>query len=235
MAGNHFHYSKKNAIAYQTLGIDGTSYEFPYREAERILGDLKGQKWLDFGCGTGRSSTFLLQLNAKDVTAVDHDQNMIGQAVSIHAGQSITFHLIEGTIPVPDATLDGAFSSYVFMEMDSLDLIGRTMKEIARTLKPGSRFVSLMHNPAACLGHDYVSYTFPDNKSLKSGDPMGVTIKSLDPFVISDYFWTEEDYQQVLTAAGFEVRSVTFPRPTSGTWIDELIVPPGMVIYARKK
>ncbi len=230
-----FHYSKKNALAYQNLAIDSTSYEAPYREAEWILGDLKGKRYLDFGCGTGRSSAFLLQLNAMEVIAADHNENMIRQAVSLHAGQSITFHLIKDSLPVAPASLDGAFSSYVFMEMNSLSDIEHFMQEIGKGLKPGAPFVILVTNPDSAFGHDYVSFKYKDAKELKSGDQTPVTIKGPDPFTITDYYWTESDYRLALQTAGFDIKTVTFPKPARGEWLDEMFVPPSMVISAKKK
>ena len=46
------------------------------------LGEVQGQVFLDFGCGTGRSAAFLRSLGAGRVYGVDRDQDMIGNALA---------------------------------------------------------------------------------------------------------------------------------------------------------
>ena len=48
--------------------------------------------------------------------AVDHDQNMIDQALS-QGLNGVTFLRIDGPIPLPDTSVDGAISMNVFIEI----------------------------------------------------------------------------------------------------------------------
>jgi predicted RNA methylase len=49
----------QRAEHYSALGIEGTTYEIGFRAVRPALGDIQGQVFLDFGCGTGRSAAFL--------------------------------------------------------------------------------------------------------------------------------------------------------------------------------
>ena len=74
---DRYSYTDGNAELYGLLGIEGTTYRIGFDAVAKLLGDVSGKAFLDFGCGTGRSARFLRGLGAQHVYAVDHDQNMI--------------------------------------------------------------------------------------------------------------------------------------------------------------
>ncbi len=58
---------EKQAEAYARLEYPGTYY-LAYRYIPKILTEfVKGNKALDFGCGTGRSTRFLKKLNIETI------------------------------------------------------------------------------------------------------------------------------------------------------------------------
>jgi predicted RNA methylase len=81
-AGGRYSYTDGNAELYGLLGIEETTYQIGFDAVAKTLGDIGGKTFLDFGCGAGRSARFLKQLGAQRVYGVDHDQNMIDQALS---------------------------------------------------------------------------------------------------------------------------------------------------------
>ncbi len=85
-ADGWYRYTDGNAELYGSLGIEGTTYQIGFDAVAKLLGDIRGKTFLDFGCGTGRSAGFLKELGAAHVYAVDHDQNMIDQALSRELG-----------------------------------------------------------------------------------------------------------------------------------------------------
>jgi ubiquinone/menaquinone biosynthesis C-methylase UbiE len=115
-AGGWYSYTDGNAKLYGSLGIEGTTYQIGFDAVAKLLGDITGKNFLDFGCGTGRSATFLKELGAQHVYAVDHDQNMIDQALSQEL-DGVTLLRIDGPVPLPDASVDGAVSMNVFIEI----------------------------------------------------------------------------------------------------------------------
>jgi SAM-dependent methyltransferase len=80
--GDRYRYTGANAEAYGSFGIEGTTYQIGFDAVAELLGDISGKVFLDFGCGAGRSARFLKGLGARQVHAVDHDQNMIDQALA---------------------------------------------------------------------------------------------------------------------------------------------------------
>jgi ubiquinone/menaquinone biosynthesis C-methylase UbiE len=138
------------------------------------------------------------------VYAVDHDQNMIDQALSQEM-DGVTFLRVDGPIPLPDASLDGAISMNVFIEIRTLDAMTRVCTEIARILRPDAPFVLESSSPMA-FGHTFRSYRYPHAAPLRSGDttPCIVTTPG-GQFVIEDTYWSQDDYVASVEQAGRRV------------------------------
>lgn len=234
-AGGRYHYTDTNAELYDSFGIEGTTYQIGYDAVAELLGDIRGKTLLDFGCGTGRSAKFLKELGAQHVYAVDHDQNMIDQALS-QGPDNVTFLRIDSAIPLPDASVDGAVSMNVFIEIRTLDTMARACAEIARTLRAGAAFVLESSSPMA-FGHTFRSFGYPQAGPLQSGDrtPCIVTAPG-GRFVIEDTYWTEDDYVNAIEQAGLAVTTIDYPRPRNpAAWsTDEAFIPPCIVIEAKK-
>jgi SAM-dependent methyltransferase len=234
-AGGRYSYTDGNAALYRLLGIEGTTYQVGFDAAAKRLGNIAGKTFLDFGCGTGRSARFLKQLGAQHVYAVDHDQSMIDQALSQEL-DGVTFLRIDGPIPLPDASVDGAVSMNVFIEIRTLGAMRRACAEIARVLRPDAPFVLESSSPMA-FGHTFRSYSYPHAGPSRSGEttPCIVTTPG-GQVVIEDTYWTEDDYVDAIEQAGLTVTTIGYPRPRDpAAWsTDEASVPPCIVIQARK-
>jgi SAM-dependent methyltransferase len=190
---------------------------------------------LTFGCGAGRSAAFLRALGAGHVYGVDHDQDMIEEAES-RALAGVTFLHADGAIPLPDASVDGAISVNVFVEMRTPGEMRRACGEIARTLRPGSPFILESSSPAA-FGHTFRSYRYPHAGPWRSGDTTTCIVTTPDgPLAIEDTYWTETDYTSALGHASLTVATIAYPRPRDpSAWAtDEAFVPPCIVIKAMK-
>lgn len=166
-ANDRYSYTDGNAELYGSLGIEGTTYQIGFDAVAKLLGDISGKTFLDFGCGTGRSAKFLKELGAEHVYGVDHDQNMIDQALSQELG-GVTFLLIDGRIPLPDFSIDGAVSMNVFMEIRTVGAMTRACAEIARTLRRDAPFVLESSSPMA-FGHTFRNFSYPHAGPLRSG------------------------------------------------------------------
>jgi SAM-dependent methyltransferase len=235
-AESWYSYTDGNAELYGSLGIEGTTYQIGFDAVAKLLGDIRGKTFLDFGCGTGRSAGFLKELGAQHVYAVDHDQNMIDQALSrkLHG---VTFLRIDGPVPLPDASIDGAVSMNVFIEIRTLAAMTGACAEIARTLRPDAPFVLESSSPMA-FGHTFRNFSYPHAGPLRSGEttPCIVTAPG-GQFVIEDTYWTEDDYVDAIEQAGLTVTTIDYPRPLDpAAWsTDEASTPPCIVIGSRKR
>jgi SAM-dependent methyltransferase len=233
---SRYRYTGGNAELYGSLGIEGTTYQIGFDAAAELLGDITGKTFLDFGCGTGRSALFLKGLGARHVYGTDHDQDMIGQAQAREL-DGVTFLLIDGPIPLPDASVDGAISMNVFIEIRTPGAMAYACAEIARTLRPGAPFVLESSSPGA-FGHTFRSFSYPDAGPLRSGEltPCIVTAPG-GRLVIQDTYWTEDDYVDAVEQSGMRVTTIGYPRPRDpAAWsTDEASVPPCIVIEATKR
>jgi SAM-dependent methyltransferase len=234
-AEDWYSYTGGTAELYGLLGIEGTTYQIGFDAVAKLLGDIGGKTFLDFGSGTGRSARFLKELGAEHVYGVDHDQDMIDQALSQKL-DGVTFVLIDATIPLPDASVDGAVSLNVFIEIRTLGAMTRACAEIARILRPGASFALESSSPMA-FGHTCRSYSYPHAGPSRSGEttPCIVTTPG-GQVVIEDTYWTEDDYVDAIEQAGLTVTTIGYPRPRDpAAWsTDEASVPPCIVIQARK-
>ncbi len=119
----------------------------------RYMGDVRGLRILDLGCGEGGYARALAEAGAQ-VVAVDCSQAAISYAeqVARQANLPIT-HLLRNSndlFDIADETFDVVLCS--MMLMDCEDLAG-TVREIVRVLKPRGRvFVSILH---PCFNGDY--------------------------------------------------------------------------------
>ncbi len=126
-SGDRYRYTGANAEVYGSFGIDGTTYQIGFEAVAELLGDISGKTFLDFGCGAGRSARFLKRLGARQVYAVDHDQNMIDQSLA-QGLDGVTFLRANGVVPLPDTSADGAVSCLV-----SVDGAARGARAAARS------------------------------------------------------------------------------------------------------
>ena len=228
-------YASGGAELYDALGIEGTTYEMGFEAVRWALGDIRGQVFLDFGCGTGRSATFLRSLGAGRVYGVDRDQDMIGKALARRL-DGVVFTRVDEVIPLQDASVDGAVSLNVFTEIRTLAEMGGICREVARTLRPGSPFVVESTSPLA-FGHTFRSYRYPVSGELRSGEVTPCIVATpAGELVIEDTFWTEDDYASALREAGLTVTAIDYPMPRDpSAWsTDEALVSPCIVLTARK-
>lgn len=122
--------------------IGGKAREF--REFTADLAQVApGERVLDLGCGTGELAMRLAQRvgPAGRVAGIDAAEGLIAGArrKAKRAGLAIDYQvgLIE-QLPFPDASVDVVVSSLVMHHL-APDILGRTVKEIRRVMKPGGR------------------------------------------------------------------------------------------------
>jgi SAM-dependent methyltransferase len=122
--------------------------------ADALFADVPvaGRHIVDFGCGVGRL-TRPLALRGAVVHAVDVSPRMLEfcRDYCTGAGQ-VCLHLSDGyCVPVPDRSMDGAFSVYVFQHMPDEPMIVAVLRDLHRALKPGGwlKLQSVDHRGAA--------------------------------------------------------------------------------------
>lgn len=230
-------YSSRDAEAYGSLAIAGTTYEVGFDAIKPKLGDLRGQTWLDFGSGAGRSSVFLSRLGARLVFGVDHNLSMVKQAKS-HRTTGVEYAIIDQVIPLVNDCMDGATSLNVFVEMRSRREMRTACSEVYRVLKPGSPFFIMSGNPSA-IGREFKSFGYPSPPtSVSSGQRVLCVIKTpLGPVEVEDTYWTQEEHETAARGAGFTVRDVLMPTSSSSSFdgTAEASIGPFMILVCVKE
>jgi SAM-dependent methyltransferase len=99
-----------------------------------------GHRVLDLGCGTG-TLTLLVKRRHPDaeVRGLDGDPKALAIARQKASGERIEILFDEGLsydLPYPNGSFDRVLSSLVFHHLSREDKV-RTLREVARTLKPG--------------------------------------------------------------------------------------------------
>ncbi|MEM0967366.1 MAG: class I SAM-dependent methyltransferase [Verrucomicrobiota bacterium] len=196
-----------------------------------------GESLLDFGCGAGRSTSFLLEFGSS-VSGVDINNEIIEEARK-RVPEAAFYRTTAGQpLPFPDQQFDGFFSSWSLLEESSPNRMAKTLQEIGRTLRPGGSGVIITNTEAFYLGQWLTCYTdFPENEPpLRSGQTVKVKLLPDGP-VVTDTFWSDDDYHSFFELSGFSVESALYPLAKdsgSSEWKDETHSAPYVVYFVRK-
>lgn len=216
------------AAAYQAehgafLGGPSGGAEFVWcpeglRESDaRLLGDVRDTDVLEIGCGAAQCARWLVTQGAR-VTAIDLSAGQLAEARRLDAVTAVRVPRLAQAdaqdLPFATASFDVACSAFgaVPFVADS----ARVMREVARVLRPGGRFVFSVTHPTR--------WAFPDDPG-----PAGLTVQQSyfdrSPYVEVDddgvvtyveHHRTFGDRVRELTAAGLVLRDVVEPEWPAG-------------------
>jgi SAM-dependent methyltransferase len=142
---------------------------------------------LDFGCGTGSATPYLLKLpGAKSVTGLEVSAQSLKVAERVHGAANVQFHLSREFHPAANMSL--AFCNGVFHHIPISERSG-AVRYVFETLRPGG-FFSLWENNPWNPGTRYVMSRIPFDKDA-------ITLSYLET-------------QGLLRAAGFEIVRADF-------------------------
>jgi SAM-dependent methyltransferase len=113
----------------------------------RLLGEVRGRRVLEIGCGAAQCSRWLAGQGAHPV-AFDISAAQLAEATRLNAATGTTVSLVQAdaqVLPFTDASFDLACSAYggVPFVADSAGV----MREVARVLRPGGRWVFSTTHP----------------------------------------------------------------------------------------
>lgn len=172
------------------------------READaHLLGDVRGRAVLEVGCGGAMCSRWLAGQGARPV-AFDLSRGMLRHAVQLAERSGVDVPLVQADaehLPFRDASFDIAFTAFGAIQFvaDS----ARLMREVARVLRPGGRWVFATTHPTR--------WAFPDDPG-----PRGLTA-TMSYFDRTPYVEFDEDgdatYVEHHRTFGDRVREITAP------------------------
>jgi SAM-dependent methyltransferase len=105
------------------------------RPAFEQLGDLRGRRVLDFGCGHGMAAVLLARLGAA-VTAFDLSPGYLAEAGARARANGVTIDLVQANgerLPFADGSFDRIWGNAILHHLD----LRRTARELLRVLRPG--------------------------------------------------------------------------------------------------
>jgi ubiquinone/menaquinone biosynthesis C-methylase UbiE len=194
----------------------------------KLVGDLDGMDVLDVACGEGFYTRMIRQRGAARVTGVDLSHGMIELARNQEAQHQLGIEYVVGDARELPHTqeCDLAVAAYLLNYARNRNEIQAMCDGIARSLKPGGRFITVNCNPALVFSHapSYRKYGF--ETSVQGEWREGAPIKwnfylGDETFEIENYHLNVAIHEEAFRQAGFrEVR-----------WHTPSLSPEGLVEY----
>jgi ubiquinone/menaquinone biosynthesis C-methylase UbiE len=182
----------------------------------RLLGDVRGKDVLEVGCGSAMCSRWLVGQAARPV-ASDVSAGMLRHARDGARHTGVDVPLVQADaqhLPFRDASFDLAFTAFgaIAFVADS----GAVMREVARVVRPGGRWVFATTHP--------IRWAFPDDPGP---DGLRATMPYWDrtPYVefaadrtpiYVEHHRTLGDRVRELAAAGFRLVDIVEPEWPAG-------------------
>lgn len=119
-----------------------------------LLGDVTGRAVLEIGCGSAPCSRWLARRGARPV-ALDLSGSMLRHAAALGGSTGVPVPLVQAgaeRLPFADASFDVACSA--FGGVPFVAEPDRVMREVARVLRPGGRWVFSVNHPMRWMFSD---------------------------------------------------------------------------------
>ncbi|MBB1158582.1 MULTISPECIES: class I SAM-dependent methyltransferase [Amycolatopsis] len=182
-----------------------------------LLGDLRGLRVLDVGCGEGSFTRRIKQLGAAQVVGTDLSPGMIALAQQAEARnpQGITYEVQDLAAMPPQGEFDVVTAIHVLHYADTR----KTMQTMANTmhanLKPGGKLAILSANANSSEESETAAgFRTYRPANPKEGDKFKVAVLTTPPTEIEVHHWPTETIVEVLETAGFTNVSWDLVKPS---------------------
>ena len=215
----------------------------------RLTGDVAGKTVIDLACGEGYYTREFRRRGAARVVGVDLSHGMIGLAEAEEAREPLGVEYRVGDVRALDVPgpFDLAFAAYLLNYAHTAEELTQMCRAVARSLRPGGRFVTANNNPAEPpanfpAGRAY-GYSKRVEGELAEGAPVVWEFFLPDgPFEVTNYYLGVETMAEAFRAAG--LREVRWHAPEvspegvrdfgPGHWAGFLACPPVAFIECVK-
>ncbi|OGU55643.1 MAG: hypothetical protein A2V66_10210 [Ignavibacteria bacterium RBG_13_36_8] len=236
---NNVYEDTQRADSYARLEFPGTYY-LAYRDLpEIIFSHVEGRRALDFGCGTGRSTRFLRDLEFETV-GVDISEGMLIKARELDPKGEYLKVEDCNLHPLADDSFDLILSVFSFDNIPTKEKKVKIFSEFKRILKQDGKVINLVSSPDIYI-NEWASFTtkdFTENKSAKSGDKVRIIMKDVeDKRPVEDVIWSDKDYKKVYKESGLKIIKTHRPlanQNESFDWITETKISPWVIYVLRK-
>lgn len=226
------------AEAYSKLEFANT-YHLAYRDLPELIARyVRGQRALDFGCGTGRSTRFLKALGLEAI-GIDIADDML--RIARQTDPAGDYRLLpDGDLSSLSGGFDLVLSAFTFDNIPAerkLPLFLQLRDLLARE----GVLLNLVSSPEIYL-HEWASFTtreFPENRQARDGDPVRIiTTDIADRRPCTDILCGDDSYCALYRQAGLEVLEMRRPLATGAepySWVSETTIAPWVIWALRSR
>ena len=232
------------AAAYQSGAqlSTGTAHygpDIPTEAELRLLGDLKGKRVLELGCGGAQSAISFVKQGATAI-GVDFSAEQLAFARRLCEREEVRVELRHGDLAdlafLRADSIDLVFSAYTFGYVEDLN---RVFRQVHRVLKVGAPLVfSLPHPAYDMIDDDDTDHPLLIRRSYFDKTPIEYQVSGIS---FTDYHHTLAELYMGLTRASYRVDLMLEPEPRKGgarsqDWRDAFqLVPRTLIVRARKE
>ncbi len=175
----------------------------------RLARSVAGLRVLDLACGEGYYTRLLRRLGAAAVTGVDLSQGMIELARAQELAEPLGVRYEAGDAQKVDQqqSNDLVFAAYLLNYAKDYDELLAMCQAIARSLKPGGRFVTVNNHPGDPPENFETGRMYGYSKKLEGplveGAPIHWSFHLADQTIeVTNYYLTKATMERAMTAAG---------------------------------
>ena len=228
------------AKSYSSLEFPNTYY-LAYRDLPEIISKhVTGNKAIDFGCGTGRSTRFLKKLDF-NVIGIDISREMIEMARNLDLSGDYQLVSNGEYSHLGVNKFDLVQSIFTFDNIPGWDNRTKILVGLRNLMNPTGRMICLDATPELYTNESasFSTKDFPENRIAKTGDIVRDIMRDVeDKRPVEDIFWTIQDYHKLFDLAGLEIEATYKPlgydyEPFA--WISEKEIAPWMIFVLKKR
>jgi SAM-dependent methyltransferase len=212
--------------------------EIPTEAILHLLGDLRGKRVLELGCGGAQCSIAFVKQGATAI-GVDFSAQQLAFARRLCEREDVRVELRQGDLAdlafLRHDSIDMVFSSYAFGYVDDLN---RVFRQVHRVLKVGAPLVFSLPHPASEMFDPDGADPLAVRRSYYDKRPID---HEMGGITFTDYHHTFADIYMGLARSSYRVDLILEPEPVpSGRrtrqWEDAfLYVPRTLIVRARKE
>lgn len=233
----------RHSASYQAgadLPTDVAVYgpDIPTEADLRLLGELKGKRVLELGCGGAQCSIAFAKQGAIAI-GVDFSAEQLAFAKRLCDREHVKVELHQADLAdlafVRADSIDLVFSAYAFGYVEDLN---RVFRQVHRVLKPNAPLVFSLPHPAYDMIDDDAEEPLLIRRSYFDRSPIDYEWNGI---TFTDYHHTMGDLFSGLGRSGYRLDTVLEPEPTTSGprsmfWRDSFrFVPRTLIIRARKE
>ena len=221
----------ERARAYGELMFPGTYY-LAFRDVPALISrHVAGERALDFGCGTGRSTRFLRDLGMT-VVGVDISAPMLEEARRRDPAGEYRLVSVGDLGAAANGGFDLIFAAFTFDNIPTDAEKAHSLGALRARLAQCGRIIAIVSSPQIYV-HEWASFStkdFPENRLARDGDRVRTIMLDVpDRRPVDDVMCGDGHYRELFAAAGLRVLDMASPLATGDeaiAWVSETTVAP---------